>query len=1399
MSTRRSRTGQLEIPSNVSPELLPFYEAVKTVIDQLQGNTRAPLDRVATIAELEKAGLIRTTVRNNYATISLNDDLRSAIGTWSSPALAAAQLVVNGGSTGSTGVVTGGGGGAYTGTIETPTTPTGLSVSAAFQNIFLSWNPATYSGHGYTEIWRSETNNLSAGKLVAASFGVFYADPVGTGKTYYYWIRFVNLAIVSGPFNAGNNAGTVGTTGQVLGSDIAANAISTAKFASDIEPVTLVTSVPSTKSTNSVFNTTDGKLYRWNGTAYVASVSGTDITDGTVSAAKFSTGLEPITVVTSVPGTLSTKTIYNSTDGKLYRWNGTAYTSAIAGSDVTAGTLAATAFASNIEPITSVTSVPGTKSTNTIFNTTDGKLYRWSGSAYIASIPASDLSTQIISTQITDGAVTTNKMTANTINGDRISAGTLDANKITANTITAGQIQAFAIGANQIAANAITTSKLLVSAGSGDNMIDDPMFVDGSAWVDLSGNNAMNFYSGGTDLPLGTTYLGNTPGVYCAVHTSRFIPVDSTKNYTIKILAKRAAGAGNGDYLSVIWYDAGLSALQSNVAQPTGAGSPAGWSNGSYSYFGLIGGAPPSSWTEYTISFGPDETAQIPSNARYIRLGALLNNSSNASQRTVMTNVRLFLKADASLIVDGSITTNKLAANAIVAGKIAAGAITTSKLLVAGRGAALNDDPFTSDATAWPYNGLWGTTWSIAAISDGASGNTAIRSNAGVSQGYAGSRPISFNPSKAYRVRCKARAVGTVGSFYLVVDLRDSTNSAIGGDGTAWYYPASGVSVSSSWTDYEGKFGYGTGRPFPSNARTMSVGALMNYSGGSGYHEVQDLRIEEMVDSSLVVDGAITTSKMTANTINGDRISAGTLDASKIVADSITAGQIAAGAITATELAAGSITAEKIAVTTRSDSVIMNAGFEEPSSADSTLPSGWGRYTVWGGTPSTAYRTTADFRSGNACLALQPGAGASADVMCTQTVAVVPGETWYFSFWVKSDGTNAGTSPGFYARVRGGANWYNNNIEAYQGSGITVVVGNGENAAVPTTWSKYEYAVVIPAGMYWAGPVFLNYQSNTGHRVLIDDVTFQKLTISAMIADGAISTQKMVANTINGDRIAAGTLAADKIVAGSITALQIGAGQVTADRIDSRGLSIKDASGNILLQAGVANLDSSYINPAASWVNSNVTLSTLGYTGATDATRNTITYSATAPSSPANGDIWVDTSATVAVVKVRVAGAWQIGGNYTTNTSQLTDGANLGGTATWTGVTGTGKPADGATKNTVYRQAAAPTTGMSTNDIWFDTTNFATYYYSGSAWVLAGDKTSSNTAASITNQGALATLSSVNATHVTALNVGVISSSVNGGKSSGGRVIIDGDATTGGRIQIYDTTNVLRMKIGYLV
>lgn len=67
------------------------------------------------------------------------------------------------------------------------------------------------------------------------------------------------------------------------------------------------------------------------------------------------------------------------------------------------------------------------------------------------------------------------------------------------------------------------------------------------------------------------------------------------------------------------------------------------------------------------------------------------------------------------------------------------------------------------------------------------------------------------------------------------------------------------------------------------------------------------------ITADAIKAGAVTTDKMTANSINGDRITAGTLDAAKIKAGSITASQIASGTITSSQIATGTISAGNIA------------------------------------------------------------------------------------------------------------------------------------------------------------------------------------------------------------------------------------------------------------------------------------------------------------------------------------------------------------------------------------------------------------------------------------------------------------------------------------------------------
>ena len=74
-----------------------------------------------------------------------------------------------------------------------------------------------------------------------------------------------------------------------------------------------------------------------------------------------------------------------------------------------------------------------------------------------------------------------------------------------------------------------------------------------------------------------------------------------------------------------------------------------------------------------------------------------------------------------------------------------------------------------------------------------------------------------------------------------------------------------------------------------------------------------DVISSNAITADAIKAGAVTTDKLTANSINGDRITAGTLDAAKIKAGSITASQIASGTITSAQIKTGTISAGNIA------------------------------------------------------------------------------------------------------------------------------------------------------------------------------------------------------------------------------------------------------------------------------------------------------------------------------------------------------------------------------------------------------------------------------------------------------------------------------------------------------
>jgi hypothetical protein len=648
-----------------------------------------------------------------------------------------------------------------------PPTPTNTVITAGFSSVFIKHDVPSYTagkGHDLTLVYGVEVADNTVVKVFSdatnisqfsGSMGDFAA---GTSKAWRIWLKWKSKDGYESTTPAGGSGGfyvkttTIGNldlgalvveagnlaNNAVSADKLATNAVDATKFASGIEPVTVVSTVPATKSTNSIFNTTDGKMYRWNDTAYIATVPSTDLTGQLTSAQIADLAATKVTgqltsaqiadlAATKVTGQLTSAQIADLAAAKLTgQITETQITDnaisapKISAGAITAGKIAANAVTADEIASNSITAgkisagavTAGKIAANAVTadeiasnSITAGKISAGAvtaGKIAVDAVTANEIAAnsitagkisagavtagkiaanavtadEIASNSITAGkisagavtagkiavdAVTANEIAANSITAGKISAGAVTAGKIAANavtadeiaanSITAGKIQAGAIGATQIAAGAVTTDKLLVT-GVGTALNDDPNTQDITAWS----GSGLSIITDNTS-PAGNTVLRCAASA--ATVLSRSMALDPTKNYQLRMWTRQETGSST-TYLTVAFSDAS----GTNIS-----GGSTGWGQGTYHYFGLIGNFLPSSWTEYRVSFGPGESFSIPSGAKYIKIGVLSNYSGTGTQ--LVTGVRLMLKADADLIVDGAIVAGKLAANSIAVGTAA--------------------------------------------------------------------------------------------------------------------------------------------------------------------------------------------------------------------------------------------------------------------------------------------------------------------------------------------------------------------------------------------------------------------------------------------------------------------------------------------------------------------------------------------------------------------------------------------------------------------------------------------------------------------------------------------------------------------------------------------------------
>lgn len=541
-----------------------------------------------------------------------------------------------------------------------------------------------------------------------------------------------------------------------------------------------------------------------------------------------------------------------------------------------------TKFAAGIRPPRVVSSLPALPNAayangDTVVLTTDGKLYRLVSGAWTAATAAADMLGQIVNTQISDNAISTPKLQA----------------------------------------GSITVSKLAVVPPS---LCPSPFFED-EAWWTATLLNASGWYfePGSQGTPKQAAIWSGISGPSTARFHLWSGKVASPPVGTALRLRIRAASSLNQNCSVVARFRNAANADVGDIVAsiPAGLGGPV------------------------------DRTFQgvVPTNAATVEFIIYNDGGTPLFGSCVVAGVSLDVAASADLIVDGAVTADKVAANAIIAGKIAAGAvgadqivanaIRTDKLLVTGRGAALNDDPATSDVSAWPavspagFGGPLGNGLSLGTSAGGsAEGPTFFRSEtSGPFNQIVFSRPFPINPNRTYSATAMLYAdPGNNRNMYIIVDLFDGFGARVGTTwgGTYSGYTFGGTPPTGDWTRQGGQFGANTGRPIPNSAKTACIGVWFQYDQtGSGrvVQAAQAIRCEEATGADLIVDGAIVANKiaaeavvagkLAANSVAAANLIAGSVVADKIAAGAVTAGKIAAGAVAAAEIAAGVITADK--------------------------------------------------------------------------------------------------------------------------------------------------------------------------------------------------------------------------------------------------------------------------------------------------------------------------------------------------------------------------------------------------------------------------------------------------------------------------------------------------------
>ena len=838
-----------------------------------------------------------------------------------------------------------------------------------------------------------------------------------------------------------------------------------------------------------VFKDTDEKLYRyvaddgtgnpgWTTAVAAADISGEitidQLADGAVDATKLADGIEPVAIVTEVPGAKVTSVIFNEADGKTYRWDGAEYIATTDTSDLT-GTISD----AQIEAISS------------------GKISGQISDAQIAALAAAKLTGQITGTQITDGAIDTPKLAAGAVTTDRL------------------------------AANSVVASKLAVIP---ESILPDPYFYDQELWTsggwdtdgwyfetDAFANNArMLGMPKAASLPTQSVALRrhmwgrHVPfagdGQILRLRAKGVNPSNDDFHVTIRFYDYTQTGDGIGDLRITFPANSGVTTQTAQMVVPAGT-------------------------REYqTLIYNE---GAVP-NSNYVTVGAVKLDVAASADLLVDGSIEA-VKIKAGTISTDKLSVG-VGSNMLEGAATGANPNTFMTQAWNPDSVPYETGPDSTWIQS-PNYGFWSSSldWTLSDNStfaihqSGAENGSYGFSYFGMRRfkDLAGNYTWDFNvePGRTYEFSIYTGAHRCKIEVYIEF-WNDSGNIISGITGTANNQEKSGGKKLSG---YKRIYARGVA---PSNAafircfvkkwhtvsgQTDSWAFLAKPMLGETSPNATDMLPWNAPGGTIIQGDQIRT-----NTIHANRIAAGTISANEMGADSVTAGKVAAGAINTRELAAGAIKASKVAVNGENlwpdpqcqdidwwkgptQGTFTAAGYVNPTNDTNVAANGWTHYPDVG---------NLNFRvgGGRGYWQIWSGDAGTPGYSGTAIAQVVPPSLYAKPNTMYELGIGCTNSSNKNLVV---------NVQYFDNNGAQVGSANLLNwSAGDTTTIYYRTKFTTPSNcstirIYWevqSGAAFSGYIS-------VGNVSLREAAAGTMIVDGAIGANHVAANSITASKL----------------------------------------------------------------------------------------------------------------------------------------------------------------------------------------------------------------------------------------------------------------------------------------